>query len=184
MSDPNQDASDVRSIGTATSCWYDGIKTPLSSDFENLTQVDYVPSVPCPGKTYKIYLKDTDKAITLTEGKLLLQSPATPSLGCSWHWACVEHGNWLGFRNQVSGNFLGHNGRQGMYSGIHAKEAYQSACESFCVRHHPHGGYVLLVKHPRSEHLLQICSDGKRLVPKEKDGDQWIFEEVYMSVRS
>lgn len=171
-----QDESDVHSIHSVMSFSDDGIRTPMSSDFGKPSNTGYVPSVPCPGKTYKIHLRHSEKVITITEGEVVLQSPADAQPGGGWYWVCVEKGNWLGFRNHVSGRFLGHDGK----SGLHAKVTHHKAHEYFCVRHHPHGGYVLLVKYPWGEELRKIgyASDGMTLVEKENDCPQWTFEEV------
>lgn len=176
MCDIKQEDSDVRSIDTALSFSDAGTKTPSSSDSQKLLDTEYVPSVPCPGKTYKIHLKDTNKVITITEGEVVLQSPAEAQPGGGWYWVCVEKGNWLGFRNHVSGNFLGHNG----WLGLHAKVKHHDAPGSFCVRHHPLGGYLLLTKYPWGEEMRQIgcASDGKTLIQGKIDGSQWMFEEV------
>lgn len=170
------DDSDVRSIDSAMSFSDDGIKTPMSSNFGKPPKAEYVPSVPRPGKTYKIHLWNSEKVITITEGEVVLQSPDEAQPGGGWYWVCVEKDNWLGFRNHVSGHFLGHNGK----SGLHAKVTHHKAHEFFCVRHHPHGGYVLLVNYPWGEELRKIgyASDGTTLVEKDKDCAQWIFEEV------
>lgn len=176
MCDLAQKLSDVCSVDTTMSFSDDGIKTPSSSDFEKPPKIGYVPAVPCPEKTYKIHLCDTRQVITITEGEVTLQSPTDARPGGGWYWVCVEKGNWLGFRNHVSGNYLGHNGK----SGLHAQATHHKAWEFFCVRHHPRGGYLLLVKHPRTEELRQIgyAADRKTLVDKEKDGARWMFEEV------
>lgn len=176
MSDTKRQDSDVRSIDTAMSFSDDGIKTPSSSVFEKPPKVGYTPTMPWSGKIYKIHLRNTDKLITLTEGEVMLQSPAEAQPGGGWFWVCEEKGNYLGFRNHVSGNFLGHNGK----SGLHARVTHHKAHEFFSVKHHPDGGLLLLVKYPWGEEMRQIgyASDGKTLVEKEKDGAQWIFEEV------
>lgn len=175
MCDIKQDNSDVCSTVSLMSLSDDGIKTPNSSDFARPPLTEYVPAVPGPGKTYRIHLKNTDKVITMTEGEVVLQSPAEAQPGGGWYWVCVEKGNWLGFRNHVSGTFLGHDGK----SGLHAKVTHHKSHEFFCVRHHRDGGYLLLVKYPRGDEMRQIgCApDGKTLVEK-KDGVQWVFEEV------
>lgn len=168
---------DDSSLDTKMSPFGDGISTPSSSDIAKPPVGEYVPSVPCPGKIYKIHLKGTDKLITITEGEVVVRSPAEAQPGGGWYWVCVEKGNWLGFRNHVSGCYLGHDGKLGLW----AKATQHKAHEYFCVRHHPDGGYVLLVKYPWGEELRQIgCTlwERKTLVQKEKDGAQWIFEEV------
>lgn len=176
MCKTKQDDSDVRSIDTNMSFSDDGIKTPSSSEFEKSPKIGYTPTMPWPGKIYKIHLRNTDKVIMITDGEVVLQSPAEAQPGGGWYWVCEEKGNWLGFRNRVSGNFLGCN----EWSGLHAQFTHHSAHGSFCVRHHPDGGYILLVKYARDGELRQIgyALDGKTLVGNEKDGAQWMFEEV------
>lgn len=175
MCDINQDKSEGRSTVSLMSLSDDGIMTPTSSDFAKPSLTDYVPSVPGPGKTYKIHLKNSKKVITLTEGRVILQSPGEAQRGGGYYWVCVEKGNWLGFRNPVSGTFLGYDGEL----GVEAEMAHQKSYESFCVRHHRDGGYLLLVRYPPDDEMRQIgCApDGKMLV-KKKDGVQWMFEEV------
>lgn len=171
------DSDDFFSIPTTMSVLSDGIRTPGSSEIPRPPVVEYVPSVPCPGKTYKIHLKGTDKLITVTEGEVVVQSPAEAQPGGGWYWVCVEKGNWLGFRNHVSGRYLGHDGKL----GIHAKATQHKSHEYLCVRHHPDGGYVLLAKDSWGEELRQVgCTlwEKKTLVQKEKGGAQWMFEEV------
>lgn len=182
MCDIKQDNSDVLSTVSLTSLSDDGIKTPNSSDFERPSLTEYVPSVPGPGKTYKIHLKNTDKVINMTEGEVMLQSPAEAQSGGGWNWVCVEKGNWLGFRNHASGTFLGHDGK----SGLHAKVTRHKAHENFCVRHHRDGGYLLLVKYSWGAEMRQVGSapDEKTLITREKDGAQWMFEEMYVKTLS
>lgn len=176
MSDISQDNSGIRAILKKFAESDDGLGNPSDSDCAEPSITGYVSSVPCPGNTYGIHLKGTNKVISITEGEVVLQSLAEAQCGGGWLWTCEEKGNWLGFRNRVSGRFLGHNGE----SGLHAEAKQQNALERFCIRHHPRGGYLLLVKYPRGEELRQIgyASDEKTLVEKEKDGAQWMFEEV------
>ncbi|KAL1879192.1 hypothetical protein Daus18300_001771 [Diaporthe australafricana] len=156
---------------------YDGVNTPSSSECEKPIDAEFTPAVPCSGKTYKIHLGDTKKVITVTEGEVMLQSPAESRPGGGWYWVCVENGNWLGFRNHVSGNFLGHNGKT---HGFQAKVTHHQALEFFCVRPHPRGDFMLLVKYPWGDEMRQVsCApDGKTVVEKDKDGAQWVFEQV------
>lgn len=160
-----QDDSDVHSINSVMSFSEDGIRTLISSDFGMPSNTYYVPSVPCPGKTYKIHLRHSEKVITITEGEVVLQPPAEAQPGGGWYWVCVEKGNWLGFRNHVSGHFLGRNGK----SGLHAKDPHHKTHGFFCVRPHPHGGCVLLVKCPKELRKIGYASDGMTVVEKEND---------------
>lgn len=69
---------------------------------------------------------------------------APPGGRGSIHWACVENeGRWLGFRNVVTGSFLGHD-KKGRLCCI---ARTQNGWENFCARMRPEGGYVLLMTH-------------------------------------
>jgi hypothetical protein len=153
MCDRKQDNSDLRSVNTATSFSDDGMMTPTSSCFERCLNTGYIPSVPCPGKIYKIHLRDTEKVIMVTEGRVVVQSTDQAKLGGGWHWVCVEKDNWLGFRNHVTGAYLGCIG----FSGVHAQARQQTLTEFFCVRHHPRGGYLLLINSGEGGGMDQIA---------------------------
>lgn len=138
-------------------------------------------SVPQPGKTYKIHNRDNEKHITLVEGeiRLLPRQSGQPEGGC--YWICVEKNGWLGFRNSVSGTYLGGDARGGFY----AKVTDHKAQEYFCVRHSAQGGYIILVKHFKGDELWKMgCSDDEctlvELNWKEEAhfGLEWDFEEV------
>lgn len=159
MCDINHDDNDIRSS---------------VSDFAKPPFTEYVPSVPGPGKTYKIYLKNTDKVITMIEGEVVLQSAAGAYPGGGCYWACVETYNWLGFRNRVSGTFLGHNGKL----GLQAKVTHHKAFERFCVRHHRDGGYVLLVFFRGGEEMLRVGYTPHGMKLFERKDFLWAFEEV------
>src|ERR1700712_4541908 len=62
-------------------------------------------SVPWSGHIYIIRSAITGQVLTLLEGNLVMAKPGGRG---SIHWACVEKNGWLGFRNPVSGKFLGH----------------------------------------------------------------------------
>ena len=62
--------------------------------------------VPWPGSTFIIRSVSSGHVLTLLDGQVLLAQPGGPG---SIYWACVETKGWLGFRNPVSGKFLGHN---------------------------------------------------------------------------
>jgi len=104
-------------------------------------------SVPWPGSTFIIRSVLTGDVITLVDGQLVL---AKPGGGGSIHWACVETKGWLGFRNTVSGTFLGHDVR----GRLCCKATQHQGWENFCVRMRPEGGYILLMTH--YERLWQV----------------------------
>ena len=178
------EAMPLRPVSTATSSSGDGIMTPTSSYFEQPLITSW--SVPRPGRTYRIHLKGTDKVIMVVDGRVVVQPIAEAKLGGGWNWACVENGNWLGFRNHVSGKYLGRI-EIGRMSGntsscIRAESSHQRSDEYFCVRQHPDGGYLLFVNASasgtRELHQVRLDSDEKGLVGKHKGGALWLFEEV------
>jgi len=142
---------------------------PLSGSFAT-------SSVPWPGSTFIIRAASTGAVITLLDGQIILQPPGGRG---SIHWACVESKGWLGFRNPVSGRYLGHddNSRVRCTSNRHLPWEY------FCVRLRPEGGYLLLMTHYerlwplgiREEKGVQKLS--KMGIPVE-EGMVWEFVKV------
>ncbi|KAI1158384.1 hypothetical protein F5B18DRAFT_656703 [Nemania serpens] len=103
-------------------------------------------SVPVPGETYQIKDVETGRTIMMEDGILTLKSDVGKRGG--WHWHCVERaGGWLGFREAVSGNYLGRDGK----GGFQVKFNHFISWESFCLRPLKGGGYHILV--------LQVVKD-------------------------
>lgn len=105
-------------------------------------------SVPWPGSTFIIRSVLTGKVLTLLDGQVVLASPGGRG---SMHWKCVENKGWLGFRNTVSGRFLGHN-KNGRLCCLADR---QQGWENFCVRMTPDQNYVLLMTN--FEKLWKVC---------------------------
>lgn len=173
---------DLRSVYTytGTSSSGDGMMTPTSSCFETRLDNKHKHVVPRPGRIYRIHLMDTDKVIMVIKGKVELQPIAEAKLGGGWHWHCVEMRNWLRFRNHVSGNTLGCSRFLGP---LVQQEYHTEAQDFFCIRHHPDGGYLLLVNCPREGKLPELLQVGfepgnSSLQSVQKGGAQWVFEEV------
>lgn len=133
----------------------------LTSESESLPSFS-IPSCPWKGGIYLIREHDPGLYVTLKEGKLGLSprkfgyDESVHDLRCGSLWECVEHGStiWLGFKNTVSGTFLGRNS----YPEFIATAQYHDKWEWFCAREHPHGGHILLVTY------------GSRLLPMRKGG--------------
>jgi hypothetical protein len=110
-------------------------------------------SVPWPGSTYIIRSTSTSTSghvITLLEGQVLLEEPGGRG---SSYWDCIEKDGWLGFRNPVSGNLLGHDDA----GKLRCFTDRQGDWEYFCVRMRPEGGFVLLLRDGhRAERLWQL----------------------------
>jgi hypothetical protein len=97
-------------------------------------------SVPWPDSTFIIRSVSSGHVITLRDGQVVLARPGGRG---SIHWACVETKGWLGFRNTVSGRFLGHDKKGRLCCSAEQHQGW----ENFCVRMTPEGGYVLLMTH-------------------------------------
>ena len=135
--------------------------------------------VPWPGSDFIIRSVSSGQVITLHEGQIKLSAPGT-CRGCI-HWACVESKGWLGFRNKVSGIFLGHDAKGILYCSAKA----HSKWEWFCVRPRPEGGCVLLMTH--HDGLWRVGVKEEQGVEKlakiedqdgEYDGMVWEFAKV------
>ncbi|KAM3072058.1 hypothetical protein ACMFMG_008519 [Clarireedia jacksonii] len=134
-------------------------------------------NVPVPGSTFLIRALHTHQVITLSEGHLHLEPQPLPAGG--WHWACIERDGWLGFRNCVSGTFMGHDGK----GGYHAKVTHHKCNEWFVTRAVPGGGHLILILHGDKWRRMGIAEGGRELVEveKEKEGVEatvWEFIKV------
>lgn len=98
------------------------------------------PGLPRPhvGGTFMIKSVGSEEVVSLVEGKIVLARP--DGRGC--YWACIQGDGWLGFRNVVSGRFLGRGGNWKLCC-----EALQyKEWEWFQVRERS-TGTVLIMKH-------------------------------------
>lgn len=133
-------------------------------------------SVPWPGSTFIIRSAQSGHVITLLDGQVVLAPPGGRG---SIHWDCVEAKGWLGFRNNVSGRFLGHDA-----SGkLHCSADRHQGWEFFCARMRPDGGYVLLMTHyERLWHVGLKMVHGAEALAKvdqaQSDGLVWEFVKV------
>lgn len=132
--------------------------------------------VPWPGSTFIIRSVSSGQVITLLDGNIVLTRPGGRG---SSHWACMENKGWLGFRNVVSGKFLGHDkgGRLCCVAWQHQPWEY------FCARMRPDGGCVLLMTHwERLWHVGIKVEDGVEKLAKIGDGGangiDWEFIRV------
>lgn len=146
-------------------------KTAWSKTGRNFTR-----AVPEPGRTYKIHVHGKQQVIALKKGQLELQSVINDKRDGGSLWECIETAGWLGFRNIVSGTYMGRDSR----GGLEAKKSHHKDWESFCIRQNPLGGYTILVKHVYGEGLwkVAIAKNGKSLLETEASGAQWDFEMV------
>jgi hypothetical protein len=138
-----------------------------------------------PGKEGHI-IRDpkTGLAIVLKDGHLGLRPEEEGygndiyNYGRGSHWHCVENDEmWLGFRNSVSGTYIGHNNEKKFV----ARAGKHREWEWFCVRQHPDGGHILLVRHWSGFRAMSVESATRELVVDEnrEGGTAWEFIRVY-----
>ncbi|CAM1508665.1 Fc.00g055130.m01.CDS01 [Cosmosporella sp. VM-42] len=153
----------------------DGQVTPshttiVDGDFnENINPVEAIPH---PGSIFIIRHRKSGKVITLQDGELQLCEGFSARGG--FQWCCVEKDRWLGFRNCVSGTYIGHNDRKKFV----AKVAHHLRFEFFCARANPTGGYELLTRHGDELWSMDVGKDGNSLVEVKGVGSLWDFLKV------
>lgn len=148
------------------------IKEKDDDDSASVLTVQSVEHHPKPDRSFIIRERQAPyRIIGLDNGEL--KPRKGPSTGGGWLWQCVKKAGWYGFRNTVSGTYLGHNGQ----SKIVAVAPHHKSHEYFMAERHEEGGYVLLMRH--GDELLQVAisKDGNALV-EQKVGTTWDFIEA------
>ncbi|PKS05116.1 hypothetical protein jhhlp_008483 [Lomentospora prolificans] len=169
MSDRN-DLIDVASIASST---VGGCLTPTytipDGDFNPMSPT---LSIPAPDATFIIRQHETGKVIALEDGELRLADPN--NLRGGYHWRCVRTSGWFGFRNCVSGTYIGHNERRKFI----ASARHHKPHEYFTPVHHRCGGYELLIRHGNDMRSMAVADDGASLIEVNGDGALWDFLET------
>jgi hypothetical protein len=123
-------------------------------------------SVPWPGSTFVISSVFTGDVLTLRGGQVVLAPPGGRD---SIHWECVESKGWFGFRNPVSGRFLGYDKSGTLCCSAKRHEGW----EHFHARIRPEGGYDLLMTHWEKVWPVGIkVEQGVKKLAKIEDGGQ------------
>lgn len=83
---------------------------------------------------------------------------------------------WLGFKNVISGTFIGHDDKGKFVASVKR----HSDWESFCTRQHPGGGHLLLMREKNANGFLPMKIGGKNneelvVSTKEEGGTAWEF---------
>ena len=133
-------------------------------------------SVPWPGSSYMIRCVTSGDVLTLLDGQIVLAPLGDRG---SFQWECVETKGWMGFRNPVSGKYLGHDQR----GKLHCSADRHQGWENFCPRLRPDGGYILLMTHfERLWHVGIKIEHGVERIAKIGDGGSdgiiWEFIKV------
>ncbi|KAI1499765.1 hypothetical protein F5X99DRAFT_388546 [Biscogniauxia marginata] len=133
-----------------------------------------VGSAPEPPGVYMIRDMDSGRALVLEDSRLTLQRDVGTNGG--WRWHCVEkHDGWLGFREAVSGNYLGRDGRGGFY----AKASKFDSWEAFVLRPQKAGGYHLMgIDWWTLKRMGVGGNDGLVEVQTPREAVRWEFIEV------
>ncbi|RYO82781.1 hypothetical protein DL766_009636 [Monosporascus sp. MC13-8B] len=129
-------------------------------------------TVPWPGNTFVIRERATGRAIALVDGKLRLKDWDWDYAGDrGTHWVCELKDGWLGFRNPVSGTYIGHDDR----GNFRATVSHHQAWEYFCATRHPEGGYLLLKRHGDTLRKMAVDMGGDKFYETTDQGTIWEF---------
>lgn len=173
----------------------DSVMTPTytsvpesSGDHELPSYYAAVAVAPRAGSTFIIRDPRSKLVVTLNEGWLGMapgereDAIVNPYNGRGSHWCCVENNErWLGFKNKVSGTFIGHDNRKNEHWRFIATVDQHRDWEFFCVRQHPDGGHELLVKHNNGFRAMTVGgADNKNLMVagEGRSGTRWEFLEI------
>ena len=153
------------------------VADPLLDDCDPFGRVECRPClVPWPGSTFIIRSVSSGQVIMLLDGQIVLTQPGDRG---SIKWVCVETKGWLGFKNDVSGKFLGHDSK----GNLCCKAGQHKGYENFEVRMRPEGGCVLLMTHhERLWHVGIKVDQGVEKLAKIGDGGSagivWEFTKI------
>ncbi|KAM7219024.1 hypothetical protein V8F06_005616 [Rhypophila decipiens] len=166
-------------------------------------------ATPYPGETFIILHKPSNRAITLYKDGIVglgdvhsfSSDPETQNTdtflshchrtgnrnSCSvsrCQWLCVERNGWLGFR-ALTGEYMGHGTLTNIVKEedrhvVGARHTRHEESECCCVRRHPRGGYILMIRDQNTK-LLKVeirTSTLNNLVLREDGGALWEFVKV------
>ncbi|KAK6585506.1 hypothetical protein PZA11_002233 [Diplocarpon coronariae] len=174
MADPTPELDDSTACGGAVTP-PETVTDLLENDCPSV-DLKESSSVPWPGSTFIIRSVSSGRVVTLVEGRIELAPPGGRG---SIHWACVQKMGWLGFRNPVSGRYLGYCGN----GKLRCEAGKQKGWEDFCVRLTPEGGYVLLMTHDEELWYVGSVNDHgmeklAKVSERVKDAIVWEFVKV------
>jgi hypothetical protein len=136
------------------------------------TTVPHVEHHPIPGGMFIIRTKQEPRRyLGLDNGKVRALDELPAWGGC--HWECVKQSGWYGFRNVVSGRYLGHDTK----GNIIAKVLQHNVNEYFKTDREVGGGYALQSYHGNDLAQVGISKDGKSLIDREEEAEEvtWDF---------
>lgn len=132
-------------------------------------------SAPCPGYSYIIRVKGTNRTITRTaEGNLRLED-ATRKQTSDNIWLCKDHGIFIAFYNEAAKVYLGHDSKGGMMAKVHKMADW----ERLSYRKAREGGYMFLTAHWQvNKKFVNAVENMTRLAREDNLHTLWEFEEV------
>lgn len=180
----DQIASDISTIAA------DDCPTPTSTIMTNaifadekdamipVTEAPHVEHHPAADRTFMIRTKQQPhRHLSLENGELkLLESVEA---GGGWLWHCFKNCGWFGFRNTVSGTYLGHAWWDDQHRLL-AKAPHHQADEYFIADRQTDGGYTLLALNDNK--LLPVATAGVHDMllrqAEEPIGTAWEFVDT------
>lgn len=136
-----------------------------------------------PWKSNKYIIRDPEsKLVIALRNDVLGLFSERYYYGGAGRWRSIENGHmWLGFRNIISGTYIGHDGK----GKFVANAKRHSDWECFCTRQHPSGGHLLLMKEKKDDldgffSMTTGGKDNKKLLAstKQEGGTAWEFIRV------
>lgn len=143
----------------------------MSQDDDNTRSVSLVQALENPPIKNKPLLirtrKEPNLYLTLCDGELLL----IPNPRGGSFWYCVRKAGWYGFRNTVSGTYLGSDASSSICARQH------SFSEFFTAERDVDGGYILNIFRSSDNNLMPlfVSNDNKHLFPRNEGGMAWDF---------
>lgn len=96
-------------------------------------------TIPCPGSTYIIRSISSGLVITESEGQLIM----APLGSRGMYWECKKSKAWFGFRNTVSGGYIGHN----IWGNVQCETKWHKGWEQISLEPLIEGGFHMLMLH-------------------------------------
>ncbi|KAL1616423.1 hypothetical protein SLS56_011414 [Neofusicoccum ribis] len=118
----------------------ESVAADVQNDHDCFKPTEISVTIPRPGNTYLIRSASSGEVITLLDGKIIL---AQPDGRGECRWVCELDNGWFGFRNIVSGRYLGRDIDWRMCCSV----TWLKEWEKFLARERPGGGSVLLMTH-------------------------------------
>lgn len=118
--------------------------------------------------------KEPHLYLTICDGELLILPEINPNGGNFWY--CTRKDAWYGFRNTVTGCYIGTG-----YTTICQLGSHHTSAGYFTIERDANGGYIMNVFIPESKLLpLSIIEmEGKKyLSPEEGTGTAWDFIDI------